>query len=114
MMDIRPDQTKKIFGISDATPEVAARRSTRQFVRGRTQISPFDKSRHPKGRVISAFEAFKAYGLDVLDEAVEYGSALLLHHHNAVGDSLRLQREALGLNHLAVSRTGQLQKSIAS
>lgn len=98
------EQSRKVFGTIGDTPDAAARRSTRKFVRGRTQISPFDSSRSPHGRVISAFEAFTAYGLDVLDEAVEYGSALLLHQPNAVGDALRLQREALGLDYGAVSR----------
>ena len=103
MSDISLEQSRKVFGTAGATPDAAARQSTRQFVRGRTQLSPFDSSRNPRGRVISAFEAFKAYGLDVLDEAIEYGSALLLHHPNAVGDALRRQREALGLDYGAVS-----------
>ena len=102
-MNSTPEQLRRVFGAPNAaTPEEAARESTRQFVRGRTQISPFDSARNPKGRIISAFEAYKAYGLEVLDEAIEYGSALLLTHHNAVGDALRRQREDLGLDHRAV------------
>lgn len=101
---ISPDQLRTVFGTSGATPEDAARHSTRNFVRGRAQISPFERARNPQGRVISAFEAFKAYGFDVLDEAVEYGAALLLQRHNAAGEAMRRQREALGLDYGAVSR----------
>ena len=101
---ISPDQLQNVFGTTGATPEAAARHSNRRFVRGRAQISPFDRARNPQGRVISAFEAFKAYGFDVLDEAVEYGAALLLQRHNAAGEAMRRQREALGLDYGAVSR----------
>lgn len=104
-----PDKNKihRVFGISNvADPDDAARRSPRRFVRGRYQISPFDELRNPKGSVISAFEAFRAYGIDVLDEAIEYGSALLLRHPNSAGDAVRRQREALGLSRKAVSRKG--------
>ena len=104
-MNPSPEQLQAIFGSPNAaTPEVAARESTRQFVRGRSQISPFDPARNPTGRIISAFEAYNAYGLDVLDEAIEYGSALLLAHHNAVGKALYRQREALGLDRETVSK----------
>ena len=104
-MNSTTDQLRRVFGATNATtPEGAARDSNRQFVRGRTQISPYDHSRRPKGRIISAYEAFTAYGLDVLDESVEYRSALLLARHNAVGDALRRQRETLGLDFRAVSR----------
>ena len=96
---------RRVFGATTArTPEDAARESNRQFVRGRNQISPYDRARRQKGRIISAYEAFNAYGLGVLDEAIEYRSALLLAGQNAVGDALRHQREALGLDYRAVSR----------
>lgn len=96
---------RKVFGDTNAsTPEDAARRSTRSFVRGRNQIGLYDPDRTPTGRIISAFEAFSAYGFDVLEEAIDYGSALLLKYPNAAGDALKRQREALGLDRKAVCR----------
>ena len=104
-MNSTMERLRRVFGATIATtPEGAARESNRQFVRGRTQISPYDPARRPRGRIISAYEAFRAYGLDVLDESVEYRSALLLTGDNSVGGALRRQREALGLDHSAVSR----------
>ena len=96
---------RKVFGETNAsTLEDAARRSTRSFVRGRNQIGLYDPDRTPTGRIISAFEAFSAYGFDVLEEAIDYGSALLLKYPNAAGDALKRQRKALGLDHRAVCR----------
>ena len=100
------EQVHRIFGVTGhASAEDAALASSRRFVRGRTQISPLEAARHPKGPIISAFEALQSYGVDVLDEAVEYGSAILLQHPNAVGKALRSQRETLGLDMKAVSRS---------
>ena len=99
------ERLHRVFGETDAAlAEDAARKSSRQFVRGRTQISPFDPSRRPRGQVISALDAFEAYGFDVLEEAVEYGSAILLKRPNAVEEALRRQREALGLDYPPVAR----------
>ena len=100
------EQLHRVFGVTGhGSAEDAALASSRRFVRGRTQISPLESDRHPKGHIISAFEALQSYGVDVLDEAVEYGSAILLQHPNAVGKALRRQREALGLEVSAVSRS---------
>ena len=100
------EQLHRVFGVTGhASAEDAALASSRRFVRGRTQISPLASDRHPKGHIISAFEALQSYGVDVLDEALEYGSAILLHHPNAVGKALRRQREALGFDLNAVSRS---------
>lgn len=96
---------QKVFDVTCATSaQDAARRSKRQFVRGRTQISPLEPGRAPKGHVISAFQALDSFGFEALEEAIEYGSAILLDEPNATGKSLRRQREALGLDYRTVSR----------
>ena len=102
-----PDQEQihRVFEVTGhANAQNAALASSRRFVRGRTQISSLESGRHPKGHIISAFEALQSYGIGVLDEAIEYGSAILLKHLNAVGTALRRQRETLGLDPGAVSR----------
>ena len=104
MKTLSRTRLQEVFGVTGAaTPQDAARRSKRQFVRGRTQISLLEPGRTPKGHVISAFEAFESFGFDVLEEAIEYGSAILLNQPDGAGDSLRRQREALGLDHPTVS-----------
>ena len=103
-----PDRERihRVFEVTGhANAKDAALASSRRFVRGRTQISSLESGRHPKGHIISAFEALQSYGIDVLDEAIEYGSAILLKHLNAVGKALRRQRETLGLDLNAVSRS---------
>ena len=58
----------------------------------------------PQGHVISAKEALDNYGLEVLEEAVEYGTALLLREPNAAGKAIRRQRQSLGLTMEQVAR----------
>ena len=69
-----------------------------EFVRGRAQLSlggMYEGT--PQGHLISAKEACDNYGLEVLEEAVENGSALLLKEPNAAGNAIRRQRQSLGL-----------------
>ena len=94
---------QKIFRTDAATASEAALKSARKFVRGRSELSPFDGEREHYGREISAYEAYNAYGLEVLEEAVEYGSAILQSRGNAVGEALRNQREAIGLDYATVA-----------
>ena len=106
MTTLDQEHLHRLFGVTDAaTLNDAALASRRQFVRGRSQLSLLDSGRHPTGSLITAFEALQAYGVDVLDEAVEYGSAILPKHPNAVGEALRRHREALGLDYSDVSRS---------
>jgi hypothetical protein len=91
-------------GIDTSSPEAAARSSTRRFVRGRTQLAIFDPDRQPKGHIISAWEAYQSYGLDLLDEAIEYGTAILARSAGAAAQAIRRQRLALGLEFADVAR----------
>lgn len=100
-----PRLLRKVFRTDAVTAREAARKSSRKFVRGRSELSPFDGDREHRGREISAYEALTAYGLEVLEEAVEYGSAILLSRKNAVGEALRNQREAIGLDFAAVAQS---------
>ena len=89
----------RVFGETDSTTaEMASRLSCVKFIRGRAQLTRA-RAHHsaPQGHVLTAREAFEAYGLEVLEEATEYGSAVLLSEPNAAGNSIRRQRESLGL-----------------
>jgi Zn-dependent peptidase ImmA (M78 family) len=100
-----PKLLMKIFRTRAPTAPEAALQSKRKFVRGRSELSPYDGERQHWGREISAYEALAAYGIDVLDEAVEYGSAVLLSRPNAVGKALRSQRDAIGIDIATVAQS---------
>jgi len=54
--------------------------------------------------VISAREALANYGFEILEEAVEYGTALLLKEPNAAGNSISRRRRSMGLTRQQVAR----------
>ena len=96
----------RVFGATDGTtPEEASRISNVRFVRGRAQLSRAGTYKGPpEGHVISAQEALVNYGFDVLEEAVEYGTTLLLKEPNAAGNAIRRQRRSMGLSRQQVAR----------
>ena len=59
--------------------EHAVLKSRLQFVRSGSELGVFEACRNPTGHVLMAWEAYRAYGLSALEEALEYGSAILLH-----------------------------------
>ena len=81
----------------------AAHRSGLEFVRSGNELGVFEASRNPTGHVLTAWEALHAYGLDKLEEACEYGSAVLVGPVGIESTLCRRARE-LGLQHSAVAR----------
>ena len=49
----------------------------------------YEESRNPTGHVLTAWEAFNAYGVGVLEEAVEYGAAILKRTKDSTSSALR-------------------------
>ena len=88
--------------------EEVARQSQCKFVRGDTQMSLYDPERKPTGHVLTALEAYRTFGLDILVEAVGYGSAIILSERRAIESSLRDRREELRLNKESVARAVRL------
>ena len=88
--------------------EEVARQSQHRFIRGDTQMSLYDPERKPTGHVLTALEAYRTFGLDILVEAVEYGSAIILSERRAIESSLRDRREELRLNKESVARAVRL------
>lgn len=84
-------------GLGELSPEKAALSSNRRFVRSKSQLAIFEKSRRPTGHVLTAWEAYKTYGIEILKEAVNYGSAILIPSKGAAENALRRRREELGL-----------------
>ena len=95
-----------IFGPSteSLSAEEAARKSSRVFVRSEGQLAVFEASRKPTGHKLTAWEAYSAYGIDVLEEAIEYGSAILKRTRNSTAYALKHRRENIGLSHRSVGR----------
>ena len=107
-MNTNIDMTKRlarVFGSTDGTtPEEASRKSNVQFVRGCAQLSRVGTYEGaPDGHVLSAREALANYGFDVLEEAVEYGTALLLKEPNAAGNAISRQRRSMGRSQLCTT-----------
>ena len=102
-----------VFGseMTHLSEEEAARRSRLRFVRSKIQLGVFDASRNPTGHVLTAWEAYQAYGLKILEEAVEYGSAIL-NHPDGMEPVLRQRLEELGLQPSAVARETGLKGQI--
>ena len=91
--------------------KAAARTSKRRFVRSQRQLAPYEPSRRPTGHVLTAWEAFSAFGIDVLEEAIEYGAATLKCERNASGNALRRRREELNLSPRDVGRAASLSQA---
>lgn len=100
------DQLAFIFG-ADAVRVSAsetAKASQRLFVRSESQLAAYDSNREATGHILTAWETFDAYGLEVMEEAIEYSAAILKATRDATGTALRLRREGLGLSHKEIAK----------
>ena len=107
------DRVSFIFGqgMDGLSAEEAARSSARSFVRSEAQLAVYEESRKPTGHKLTAWEAYTGFGLDVLEEAVEYGSAIIRRTKNSTGDALKQRREALGVPHDSVGRAAKVPEA---
>ena len=72
--------------------------SAQQFVRSKYEIGPLSEGKKPPGHILTAWEACQSYGIDILDESMEYGSATLLESIGAVERTFSSRRSDLGLS----------------
>lgn len=91
-------------GIEGLSAGDAARSSPRRYVRGEDGIAVYKEHRRPTGHVLTAWEAYTAFGLEILEEAVEYSSAILRETANSTSYAVRNRREELGLSLRSVAR----------
>ena len=89
----------------------AARRSASRFVRSEGQLAVYEAARKPTGHVLTSWEAFTAYGLNVLEEAVEYGSAILKQTRDSTASALEGRRKQFDLSHKSVGKAAGVQES---
>lgn len=94
-----------LFGqeVEETSLEEVIKNSQLQFVRGKLQLALFDAARKPTGHILSAWEAWDAYGPDVLEEVVENSSARLISTKKALEETLAKRREQLGLTQAVVA-----------
>ncbi len=90
--------------------DAAARHSSREFVRGEGGLAVYEAARKPTGHILTAWEAYTSFGLDILEEAVEYGSAILRRTTNSTAKALKSRREELGLTQTSVKRSAKVNE----
>lgn len=98
-------------GSTGLSAKDAARRSERRYVRSEGQLAVYEPSRNPTGHVLTAWEAFTAYGPEVIEEAVEYGSAILKQTKRSTANALKRQREDLHLSHKSVGKAAKVREA---
>ena len=96
-----------VFGPDTDGPdwESAVRGCGWRFVRGGAELSLYEESRKPTGHVMTAWEAWTAYGPEVIDEAIEYGSAVLIEARGSVESCLSRRREEVGITREILARS---------
>ncbi len=95
MSDANVALLDRVFGpdSSGNTPEARALSSKREFVRGQTMLA--EASPEATGRRLSAREALKIFGFEVLRSAVEDGQVALVRDKFEPATTIRNRREAL-------------------
>ena len=106
------DQLTFIFGhgVEGLPAEEAARCSNRNYVRSEGGLAVYEESRNPTGHVLTAWEAYTTFGADILEEAVEYSSAILNETSTATEYALRNRREELGLSLSSVAGAARVSQ----
>lgn len=97
-----------VFGLASSghTPEERARTSTTVFVRSQLQLA-FD-SPNAKGRRLSAQEALRTFGWEILRKVGEEQSAPLLRSFQEPARTLKSRRNELGLTLRTVARQARV------
>lgn len=90
----------------------AARLSNKCFVRSAAQLAPYRPDGCPTGHILTAWEAFDTFGIEVLEEATEYGAAILKKcTQNSVGQALKSRRESISLTPTHVARAALVSEA---
>ena len=92
-------------------PLEAARRSTMRFVRGEGGLAEYKEHRNAIGHQLTAWETYSSFGLDVIDEALEYSSAILKASRTSTSDALRERRRLLGLPIESVEKAARVSRA---
>jgi hypothetical protein len=112
MMAILPDQLESVFGIGSkgATPQERAASSDKKFVR--SQILLAEDSEKATGHRMSASEALRLYGWELLFKVAQDRSAALVTEPNEPAKTLKARRHALNLKVRDVARSAGIPPNI--
>jgi Zn-dependent peptidase ImmA (M78 family) len=110
MSDNQDQLVEMAFGLRATEPEEAARQSGRMYLRGIGQLA----EDHPEatGRRLTALEALRAYGLEVLAQVAADGVAPLASNAEIVGRVLEYRRAQLGLEQRQVAVRARVPEEI--
>ncbi|HBK34622.1 MAG: hypothetical protein UU08_C0004G0020 [Candidatus Uhrbacteria bacterium GW2011_GWE2_40_58] len=88
-----------------ATPEACAKSTSRKWVRDQDHLAVFTEG--ATGLVMSSQDALRIFGLKKLEEAIEYGCAIIVRNHAEPANSLRQRRYECDLDqHQVAQKTG--------
>lgn len=109
-MTMSDDILDRVFGADSrgATAEERAKTSKVIFIRSQDELSLYREG--AQGRQLSACEALKTFGLDVLEEVFFEGSAILVDSKEEPARTFKARREALGLTVQEISRALNLSE----
>ena len=79
-----------------------------QFIRGEGQLAVYREHWNPTGHKLTKWEATQAYGEATIEEALEYGSAILRETRSSTKDALAKRRIALGLDQRTVANAARV------
>lgn len=100
-----------IFGTDSrgTTAEERAMTSKKRFVRSQDHLAEFSSA--AKGHVLTAWEVYQNFGIEVLNDVFEHGSAILANSVNEPALSFRKKRKQLNLSVEDVARYAHVTPS---
>ncbi len=101
-------------GTANIPREGAHTESDRKYVRGEAGLAVFRTQWRQTGHILTHWEAQAAYGESVINEALEYGSAVLRATSTSTQNALKERREDLGLDVRMVGRAAGLSADVVS
>ena len=106
----QPQPWRLVFGEHEPglTIEEVARNSDVRFVRGKAQLATYNSRYGQTGHILTALEALRTFGLEVLTESAEYGAAVILGNRGDIESALCKGRENLGLDREIVAQISGL------
>lgn len=107
-MTITKQRLERVFGLSAETADESARRSKQEFFRSQDHLAPAREG--ATGRRMTAWEALQYFGFEKLEEAFEFGSAIIASKAEEPADTLRKRRELLALERRDVARTAKVSE----
>ena len=106
--------TKHNQGVATPLDALMASDSDRKFVRGKDTIAVYRPEWNQTGHMLTRWEAEGAYGKRIIEEALEYSTAVLRETPNAIQDAFVKRRDDLGLGVHAVATAANLSIDIVT